>query len=144
MLARYRSGVVPERGAATFGARFDALPQTAGAQIAALDFRGALDSIWELVTALNRTIDERKPWVLHRNGEDVELDGLLYDICEGLRWLSHLLFPFMPETALAIRRQLGESGAPAGSWERELVWGKLAPGTQTQPEDAQLFPRIEE
>jgi methionyl-tRNA synthetase len=144
MLARYRGGVVPERGKAAFGARFEALPQTAGAQIAALDFRGALDSIWELVGALNGTIDERKPWALHKRGEDDELDALLYDICEGLRWLSHLLFPFLPTTALAIRRQLGEPGEPSGSWKAELVWGKLAPGTQTQPEDAQLFPRIEE
>jgi methionyl-tRNA synthetase len=144
MLARYRGGVVPERGNAAFGARFEALPQTAGAHIAALDFRGALDSIWELVGALNGTIDERKPWALYKRGEDVELDALLYDICEGLRWLSHLLFPFLPATALAIRRQLGEPGEPSGSWKAELVWGKLAPGTQTQPEDAQLFPRIEE
>jgi methionyl-tRNA synthetase len=144
MLARYRGGVVPERGNAAFGARFEALPHTAGAHIAALDFRGALDSIWELVGALNGTIDERKPWALHKRGEDVELDALLYDICEGLRWLSHLLFPFLPATALAIRRQLGEPGEPSGSWKAELVWGKLAPGTQTQPEDAQLFPRIEE
>ena len=29
-----------------------------------LRFREALEGVWELVTALNRTIDERKPWTL--------------------------------------------------------------------------------
>jgi methionyl-tRNA synthetase len=144
MLARYRGGAVPARGSGAFGARFEGLGETAGTQISALDFRGALDSIWELVGALNRTIDERKPWELHKRGADAELDGVLYDACEGLRWLSHLLFPFMPQTASAIRRQLGADGPPSGSWAQQLVWGRLEPGTATRPEEAQLFPRFEE
>ena len=144
MLARYRNGTVPAGGAADFGARFEGLGAAAGARIAELDFRGALDSIWELVGALNQTIDERRPWDLNKRGEEHALDAVLYDLCEGLRWLSHLLFPFLPATARAIGRQLGAAGDPAGAWEDELVWGKLAPGTQTRPEEAQLFPRIEE
>ena len=144
MLGRYREGVVPARGGLEFGARFAGLPETAGAQIAALDFRGALDSIWELVNALNATVDERKPWELQKRGAESELDAVLYDLCEGLRWLSHLLFPFVPATARAIRRQLGDAGDPAGAWPDELVWAKLVPGRQTQPEEAQLFPRIEQ
>ena len=144
MLARYREGLVPARGGREFGARFEGLGARAGGQIAALDFRGALDSIWELVDALNATIDERKPWELHKNGEQTQLDAVLYDLCEGLRWLSHLLFPFVPATASAIGRQLGGAGDPAGEWSDELVWGKIAPGLATRPEEAQLFPRIEE
>ncbi len=48
-----------------------------------LHFREALEGVWELVTALNRTIDERKPWELHKAGRNEELDALLYDLCEG-------------------------------------------------------------
>ena len=75
-----------------------------------LRFREALEGVWELVTTLNRTIDERKPWTLHAAGQTGELDALLYDLCEGLRWLAILLHPFMPERMSEMWRQLGNAG----------------------------------
>jgi methionyl-tRNA synthetase len=143
MLVRYREGIVPARGASNFGARFEDLGARTGAQIATLDFRGALEAIWELVTALNRTIDEKRPWDLHKRGDVEALDAVLYDLCEGLRWLAHLVAPFMPTTATGIWNQLGFEGEPHGAWADELVWGRLAPETRARPSDAALFPRLE-
>ena len=108
----------------------------------ALRFREALDEIWNLVTALNRAIDEQKPWELYKQGRGNELDALLYDLCEGLRYLSVLLFPFMPSKATEMWEQLGLSGTPEVRWSEELQWGRLAAGTQTAP-GLPLFPRIE-
>jgi len=143
MLQKYRDGVVPERGRDdAFGARFATLPATVADKIFALDFRGALESVWELVAALNRAIDDRRPWTLFKEEKHAELDALLYDLCEGLRWLAVLLAPVMPERAREIWRQLGASGAIDADWGTTLVWGGLAAGTQTRPGDA-LFPRIE-
>ena len=69
MLARYRNGVVPQctrkRSAARGGAS-RRLPVAVRERILDLRFREALEAVWELVTALNRTIDERKPWMLHK------------------------------------------------------------------------------
>ena len=143
MLARYREGVVPQPGASAFGTRFADLGERTGAHIAALGFREALETIWELVTALNRTIDDRKPWELHKRGESAALDDVLYDLCEGLRWLALLLFPFMPDSARAIWLQLGFEGEPDADWRDELVWGKLAAGTVTRPGEGALFPRLD-
>ena len=153
MLMRYRDGVVPgvmtfsddtgSRPDGAFGARFDALPPRVAAALDALDFRAALETIWELVAALNRTIEERKPWELHKRNDRAALDAALYDLCEGLRWLANLLAPFMPATASAIWQQLGLGDTPRGAWRDELVWGRLAAGTQTRPTDVPLFPRIE-
>ncbi len=143
MLARYREGRVPAAGDPAFGARFGELPARVGEQIAALAFRDALESIWQLVTALNRTIDERKPWELHKRGEAERLDAVLYDCCEGLRWLACLLAPFMPASAAAIWNQLGFEGTPTEDWRTSLRWGGLAAGTQTHSNEAPLFPRIE-
>jgi len=143
MLQKYRDGVVPGRGRDdAFGARFAGLPATVAEKTFALDFRGALESVWELVNALNRAIDDRKPWALFKEERHEELDALLYDLCEGLRWLAMLLAPVMPERAREIWRQLGAPGAIDADWETALVWGGLAPGTRTQPGEA-LFPRIE-
>jgi methionyl-tRNA synthetase len=142
MLAKYRDGIVPSRGShRVFGERFGSLPQRAFDLTLSLDFRAALETTWELVTALNREIDDRKPWVLAKERRDDELDALLYDLCEGLRWLAMLLHPVMPERMQEMWRQLGSPGAIDAGW-RSLVWGELAAGTRTAPSEA-LFPRIE-
>jgi methionyl-tRNA synthetase len=144
MLARYRDGVVPAVVAeSAIGTRFADLGETAGARIAELDFRGALEAIWELVAALNRTIDERKPWELHKRGDDAALDAVLYELCEGIRWLAHLTAPFMPAAARGIWSQFGYAGEPGGAWSHELVWGKLAAGSRIEPAEGALFPRID-
>ena len=143
MLAKYRDGVVPQGDAdSPFASTFADLPARARGLIANLQFRDALEAIWELVTGLNRAIDERKPWALHKEERTKELDALLYDLCEGLRWLAMLLHPIMPERTQELWRQLGMGTPIDADWTTELVWGRIAPGTQTSVGDA-LFPRIE-
>jgi len=145
MVDKYRAGIVPqaESGRSEFGRRFLALPATVRRQIFDLRFRDALESAWELVTALNRAIDDRKPWLLRKEARDDELDALLYDLCEGLRWLAMLLHPFMPERMEEMWRQLGANESVTADWSSALDrWGGLEPGTATQA-GAALFPRIE-
>lgn len=145
MLARYREGVVPQPPAngARFGDAFLPLPVVVRERILDLRFREALEGVWELITALNRNIDERKPWTLHKEQRAGELDAVLYDLCEGLRWIATLLHPIMPERMAAMWRQLGEPGRIDEDWTVALQrWGGLAAGTKTalgQP----LFPRVE-
>ena len=142
MLQKYRNGLVPEPNEGRVQERVADLPALVREHVRCLRFREALDEIWNLVTLLNRAIDEHKPWDLYKHGRGVELDALLYDLCEGLRWLSLLLFPFMPAKSTEIWRQLGLGGTPERAWRDELVWGRLAARTQTNP-GAPLFPRIE-
>jgi methionyl-tRNA synthetase len=144
MLQRYRDGIVPPPAPGSeLGGRFSALPVTVRERIMDLRFREALEGVWELVTTLNRTIDERKPWTLYAAGQTDTLDALLYDLCEGLRWLAILLHPFMPERMSEMWRQLGNPGRIDQDWTTSLhAWGGLAPLTQTAPA-ASLFPRLD-
>ena len=142
MLQQYRNGLVPQPTEGRVQERVADLPALVNEHVMCLRFREALDEIWNLVTLLNRAIDEQKPWELYKHGRGVELDALLYDLCEGLRWLSLLLFPYMPSKATEIWHQLGLEGTPELPWDEELVWGRLAAGTQTNP-GAPLFPRID-
>ena len=142
MLERYRNSLVPQPGDSVFPERFAELPSRVQELIADLRFRDALEAIWELVTALNREIDERKPWELYKAGDVRALDALLYDLCEGLRWLAVMLAPFLPERTAIMWRQLGLESGLHDDWRETLVWGGLAADTQTSLGDA-LFPRLE-
>jgi methionyl-tRNA synthetase len=68
------------------------------------------------------------------------LDATLWDLAEGLRLLSVLLYPFIPQTAMAIRERLGLVGDPL--WT-EARWG-LLPAGLTVIAGTPLFPRIED
>ena len=142
MLEKYRDGIVPQPGDSTFGEQFAELPKRVDALIFNLQFRDALEGVWELVTALNRSIEERKPWALAKAQDVRALDALLYDLCEGLRWLAIMLAPFMPAKAHEMWQQLGLETGIDDAWESSLVWGGLAATTQTAVGDA-LFPRLE-
>ena len=142
MLSKYRNGLVPAASESRLGERFADIGIQVHEHVMAMRFREALDTIWELITALNREIDERKPWDLYKYERGVELDALLYDLCEGLRFTAILLHPFMPSKATEMWTQLGLAGTPAVRWPEALRWGALAAGTQTAPGDA-LFPRLE-
>jgi methionyl-tRNA synthetase len=145
MVQRYRGGIVPARNARSeLAQRFASLPLKVRASIFDLRFREALESVWDLVSSLNRWIDERKPWVLHKQNLNEELDAVLYDLCEGLRWLAILLHPVMPERTTELWRQLGSPGKIDDDWSASLArWGGLPSGTQTAPA-ASLFPKIED
>lgn len=142
MLTKYRNGLVPAASESELGDRFAELGAEVHEHIMALRFREALDRVWELITALNREIDDRKPWELFKHERNVELDALLYDLCEGLRFVAILVAPFMPAKAAQIWQQLGQAGSPDVLWQDALRWGSLAANTQTAPGDA-LFPRLE-
>ncbi|HVA34096.1 MAG TPA: methionine--tRNA ligase [Candidatus Baltobacteraceae bacterium] len=145
MVGKYRDGIVPAGRAASSqtGQRFSALPATVREAILDLRFRDALEAAWGLVTALNRAVEDRKPWVLYKEGRAEELDDLLYDLCEGLRWLAALLHPFMPERMEEMWRRIGSPGQIGADWSQALhTWGGLMPGTRVVSGEA-LFPRIE-
>ena len=142
MLTKYRNGLVPAATESQLGERFTDIGSQVHDHVMALRFREALETIWELITVLNREIDERKPWELYKHERGVELDNLLYDLCEGLRFAAVVLYPFMPAKATEMWQQLGLAGTPDVRWQDALRWGSLAANTQTAPGEA-LFPRID-
>jgi methionyl-tRNA synthetase len=101
------------------------------------DPSGALEATWRLVRAYNQRIDEEKPWVLHKAGEQDRLLDVLAGCCEALRWAALMVAPAMPESSREILRQLGRS-SDEGRWPTTFGWPG---GTLTEPKP--VFPRIE-
>ncbi len=113
--------------------------------LAAIAPHRALESIWELVLAANKYIDDTAPWALAKSGDRARLEVVAYTVLESLRWLSVMLWPFMPEKCDGIRGQLGLPPLmPTEGLDRwPSAWGGLAGGTRCRP-GAPLFPRLDE
>ena len=65
-------------------------------------FKEAFDYTWEKVQAINKKIDDEKPWVLAKEGKVEKLNQVFSDLVLALVEVSELLKPFLPETASKI------------------------------------------
>lgn len=154
MVQKYHGAKVPSAGPCPpnlvkFASSDSDLAARVRGLILNLQFREALEAIWELVTELNRSIETTKPWNLMKSASEddiAKVNGLLFHLVEGLRWLGMLLHPFMPERTEELWRQLGVPGEIDADWSAALAtWGDarfLPPGTNVAPGDP-LFPRVE-
>jgi len=103
--------------------------------------QGALMAIWSLVSRANQYVEQTAPFKLAKDpAKAAQLDESLYNLSEVCRILAVLLWPFLPETAAKIYRQLGLAGAPDRF--SEARWGGLAPGHAIGT-PAALFPKKE-
>ena len=140
MIERYRDGVVPTpESSATLATEFDGLAEAVRERLDGLELTAALDEIWRRIKRLNRYVQEEEPWQLAKDEAQAErLDEILYTVAEGLRVVSVLLHPFMPESAERLLAALGREDLSL-----ELARFGAVPGGATIGELGQLFPRIE-
>lgn len=76
-------------------------------------FHEALRAIWGQVRALNREIEEARPWDLLKQDDGTRLNGLLTRWVTGIRSIAWGLTPFLPETAQKIQKAFsGDRIAP--------------------------------
>jgi len=143
MIAKYRDGEVPSADAGTdLTADFDGLAERVRARFDDLDLTGALDDIWQLVRRLNRYVQEQEPWQLAKDpGASQRLDSVLCGLAEGLRVVSVLLYPFMPDSVERLMAALGRAEPDELEFERARF--EPTPESHTIAELPQLFPRIE-
>jgi methionyl-tRNA synthetase len=109
-----------------------------------LAFNKALISIWEIVNATNKYVDETAPWSLAKEEKDrPRLATVLYEALEALRIIALLVAPFMPSTSEKMWSQLGiEENLWEQNFKENGKWGGLKPGRKVV-KPTPLFPRIE-
>jgi methionyl-tRNA synthetase len=149
MVVKYFNGLIPspsapqdvDRGLQEVSEKV--LPQLSK-QMDDLAFNKALVTIWEIVNAGNKYIDDTAPWALAKSEKDrPRLGTVLYYTLESIRLSALLLAAFMPSTSENIWAQLGTG---ENIWEQKIgengKWGGLKPGRKvTKP--SPLFPRID-
>jgi methionyl-tRNA synthetase len=110
MVHRYRDGVVPEVDAdPALSEEFAGLSDRVAALLDRADLTAALEVIWQHVRRLNRYVEEQAPWRLAREEARAgELDSVLVSLVEGLRVVSVLLCPYLPQSAPRLLEALGQ------------------------------------
>lgn len=149
MIEKYFDGGVLQ--AEHEGNEFDAQVQAVVAESIAkvevnmekLFFNNALEDIWVIIRRLNKYIDETMPWVLAKDEENkAKLAGVLYTLAEGLRIISIMVEPFMPQTPEKIWEQIGVQRGEFTAWDTIHTWGTL-PKSVTAKKGINIFPRID-
>ena len=141
MVDRYREGVVPDAAPdpqlAGGEDGFEGLSPQVQELLNRAEVSQALDVIWRRVRRLNRYVEEARPWDLAKEeGESERLDQVLYSLAEGLRVVTLLLYPYVPETAETLLPALGEE-------DRGLAELGTRPGGARVERIPPLFPKID-
>lgn len=97
-----------------------------------LHFSQACEEILSLIRASNKFIDESAPWSLFKQGNQPEVEKVLYAVLESVRLAAYLLAPIIPNLSNEIYQQLGFDldfndkylGIQTDLTDH-LLWGKL-------------------
>jgi methionyl-tRNA synthetase len=151
MVHKYFDGVVPEVEP-TVEAECE-LGLVANAQTAIADYEGfmesfqfhnALQAVWKFISEMNKYVDVTAPWELaKKKSSRKSLSVVIYNLLEGLRIISGLIYPVMPDTAAKMQKHLGLD--PKMSFyhlDQLKTWKSMKPGTRL-PKSTVLFPRVD-
>ena len=154
LLQRFSAGKVPEPVASASTELETELQTTAKALLHEhlpkhlrsdrLAFNRALEAIWGLVQLGNQYIDKTAPWVLAKTpAHSHRLKTVLFHAADTLRSLCLATYPFMPNTAHEMVRQLGLPYDFGQALLKEpIAWANVGTGT-TVVKGKALFPRID-
>jgi methionyl-tRNA synthetase len=137
MIARYRDGAVdggePDQ---LLHDDFAGLGERVAELLDRVELTNALDEIWQRVRRLNRYVEEQAPWQLAKDPARADdLDRVLRTLAEGLRVVSVLLAPYLPD---ATAKLLAALGAP----DLSLAGARFGAGEIRQVQTLEpLFPK---
>jgi methionyl-tRNA synthetase len=139
MVARYRDGQLPEAEVdPELAGDFDGLADRVAELIDRVQLTQALDEIWRRVRRLNRYVEEQAPWQLSKDPDRAaDLDRVLHTLAEGLRVVTVLLAPWIPEASTKLLTALG---APDASLDSACLGARTIGSVQALDP---LFPKHE-
>lgn len=102
----------------------------------------ALDAAWRLISFGDHLIEEKKPWTLAKENKQAYTE-VISVLLELVRQVSVLLYPFMPDTARNVWRQLEVEEQHTSLYLARLKEWRAVPIVKVQRGDA-LFPLIKQ
>ncbi len=108
-------------------------------------FHKGLGEVWKLISLMNKYIDTHEPWTLAKDEAGTAmLETVMYNLIEGLRVVSCLIYPVMPGTAQKMQQTMGieKPDNQFYTLDETGAWGRMTPGKYVEKPDL-LFPRID-
>jgi methionyl-tRNA synthetase len=151
MVHKYFQGAIPDGSGQNHSGLTTGLPDAQVVLVSeyqtlmeSFAFHKALISIWEFINQMNRAIDITQPWVLAKSkSTEKQLKIVLYELLDGLRVVSGLIYPIMPDTAAAMQRHLGMESNISYLPLENLAQPEQLPVGALLPKSISLFPRID-
>ncbi len=151
MAHKYFSGEIPEVDPVVeqelqFGLESNAIKTIDNFENAMVnfEFHKALIAIWEFISRMNKYVDATAPWELaKKKSSRKQLAAVIYNLLEGLRVISGLIYPVMPGTSKTMQKHLGMN-PDENYYNLEILkkWGTIKSGTKL-PKLVTLFPRVD-
>ncbi len=111
-----------------------------------IEFHKGTAAIWEFISTMNKYIDTNAPWTLAKDEAlKPKLETVLYNLTEGLRVVSSLIYPIMPDTCIKMQKALGyetRQGNTIPLIDQVCTWGQTKSGIKLEKPEM-LFPRID-
>jgi methionyl-tRNA synthetase len=151
MVHKYFDGVVPEvdtmvEAECELGLQTNARDTITDYEefMESFQFHIGMQAVWKFISKMNKYVDVTAPWELaKKKSSRKSLAVVLYNLLEGLRIISGLIYPVMPDTAAKMQKHLGlDHKKPFYLLDELKKWKVIRPGTQL-PKSIVLFPRIE-
>lgn len=126
------------------------LAEKVGQYYESIAFSNATEAIFTLIRTGNKYIDDRAPWTLYKQGQQLAVDEVLYSVLESVRLAAYLLAPIIPNISNDIYRQLGFDTdfnkktqiAAFDTFTNHANWGIL-PSSQILGDPRPVFQRLE-
>jgi methionyl-tRNA synthetase len=147
MVEKYFGGCIPTQRKAEdvdddLKARRTETPGLLEGHMDKLELSNGLSAVWKLISRANKYIDETAPWVLGKDPAKADrLAEVMFNLAETLRYVTVMIGPFMPKTAMKMKDQLQIPEAYL-TWESLHTSGEYG-FTQRMEKKDNLFPRVE-
>jgi len=110
-------------------------------QMDELAFQRAIETAWDLLSAINSYIVTREPWKMFKeSGADGALSRVIWNTLEALRIVWVMMAPFMPRSTREALTRMGADPGAIGA--RDFDWGALPAKSPVRVTDP-LFPRAD-
>lgn len=106
------------------------------------EFHSVLEAIWNFIHALDKFIDDTKPWELAKQGQQEKIDAVVYVLLDCLKDLAWMIAAFLPETAKKIAAALSLKDLHTKNPVYKSSWASLKAGKKITQIPA-LFPRLQ-
>lgn len=147
VIERNCDGKIPEKSVTNdadekFSASIETLANDYEQHMVNIEPHHALAKTFQCASVCNKYIDEHAPWNLQKQN-DPRFHTVVYNLCDAIRLISVMAYPFMPHAADSLWKQLGISEKiESAKWNEHKKTGKLPSGLTVKREKP-LFPRVD-